>query len=291
VAGAAPRTAKSGRDENLDENRGQSFSPRTLIVTVLGAFGRNLGSWVAVSDLIDLMQELGVGAQAVRASVSRLKKRGFLLSERIDGVAGYRLTPHAETILARGDRRIYRTWQPTREADWIVVVFSVPESERERRHVLRSRLSWLGFGNAAPGVWVAPPHLEEEALDMIEAEGLTAYVSLFRSRYIGLTPISEAVGRWWDLRALEELYEEFIEAFSSVAKRHGRGMIDPQIAFADYVQVLSYWRVLPFLDPGLPPEMLPRNWSGERASALFMKLHTTLSGPALRHVRQVTERS
>jgi len=245
-----------------------------------------------VSDLIELMQELGVGAQAVRASVSRLKKRGFLLNERIGGIAGYRLTPQAEAILARGDRRIYRSWQQAREADWIVVVFSVPESERERRHVLRSRLSWLGFGNAAPGVWVAPPHLEEEAREMIEAEGLTAYVSLFRSRYVGFTAINDAAARWWDLRALEKLYDEFVEAYAPMAKRHSRPSgIDPAAAFADYVHVLTYWRVLPFLDPGLPPEMLPDDWSGERATALFMKLHTKLSGPALQHVRQVIERS
>ena len=267
-----------------------SFQPRALIVTVLGAFGRSVGSWVAVSDLIELMQELDVGAQAVRASVSRLKKRGFLLSERVDGVAGYRLTPQAELILARGDRRIFRSWRPRREADWIVVVFSVPEAERERRHVLRSRLSWLGFGNAAPGVWVAPPHLEEEAREMIGAEGLAAYVSLFRSRYVGFSPITEAAAEWWDLKALETLYEDFIEVFAPVADRHDVPQsIDPGAAFADYVRILTYWRVLPFLDPGLPPEILPQDWSGERATALFMKLHATLSGPALDHVRQVVE--
>jgi len=65
---------------------------------------------------------------------------------------------------------------------------------------------------------------------------------------------------------------------------------DAGAAFADYVRMLTYWRVLPFLDPGLPPEILPRNWGGERATALFMRLHATLTGPALQHVQQVGER-
>ncbi len=274
------------------DSAAHAFRPRSLIVTVLGAFGRRLGGWVAVADLIELMQELDISEQAVRASVSRLKKRGFLTAERVDGQAGYRLTPQAEVILERGDRRIFRSSKPPAEGDWIIVVFSVPETERERRHVLRSRLSWLGFGNAAPGVWIAPPHLEDETREMIEAEGLSEYVALFRSRYVGLSGITEAAAHWWDLGALEQLYEAFIDAFTPVARRHN-GMGHPPdagAAFADYVRMLTYWRVLPFLDPGLPPEILPRNWGGERATALFMRLHATLTGPALQHVQQVGER-
>ena len=43
----------------------------------------------------------------------------------------------------------------------------------------------------------------------------------------------------------------------------------PGQAFADYVRVLTAWRRLPFLDPGLPPELLPADWHGTRAAELF----------------------
>ncbi|WP_454132103.1 hypothetical protein [Kitasatospora aureofaciens] len=39
----------------------------------------------------------------------------------------------------------------------------MPESERAHRHQLRSRLSWLGFGNAAPGCRLAPARLLPDA--------------------------------------------------------------------------------------------------------------------------------
>ncbi|NEE37388.1 PaaX family transcriptional regulator, partial [Streptomyces sp. SID7982] len=66
--------------------------------------------------------------------------------------AGYALSPDARQLLDDGDRRIYRHPAPSLADGWVLAVFSVPEAERSKRHVLRSRLARLGFGTAAPGV-------------------------------------------------------------------------------------------------------------------------------------------
>jgi DNA-binding transcriptional ArsR family regulator len=101
---------------------------------------RELGGWI--SRLIELMAQVGVEPQAVRSAISRLEKRGILLSERRDGVAGYALSEYAESVLAEGDRRMFKREEP-QEADWVLAVFSVPEAERDKRHTLRSRPSCL----------------------------------------------------------------------------------------------------------------------------------------------------
>ena len=59
-------------------------------------------------------------------------------------------------------------------------------------------------------------------------------------------------------------------------------------AFADYVRVLTAWRRLPFLDPGLAPELLPRDWPGVRAADLFFAMRERLAGPAHDHVVAIT---
>ena len=102
-------------------------SPRALIITVFGLYVRELGGWISVGRLIKLMGHVGIGAQAVRSSVSRLKKRGVLVSERRDGVAGYALSAYGDSVLAEGDRRIFVREEP-QESDWVLAVFSVPES-------------------------------------------------------------------------------------------------------------------------------------------------------------------
>ena len=60
------------------------------------------------------------------------------------------------------------------------------------------------------------------------------------------------------------------------------------MAFADYVSALTQWRRLPYLDPGLPAELLPTNWHGRQAADLFFALQGLLAEPAARHVHVVT---
>jgi phenylacetic acid degradation operon negative regulatory protein len=54
------------------------------------------------------------------------------------------------------------------------------------------------------------------------------------------------------------------------------------------VQALTGWRRLPFLDPGLPAELLPPQWHGQRAAELFDQIRSRLDEPARRHARAVT---
>ncbi|MFE6748788.1 PaaX family transcriptional regulator C-terminal domain-containing protein [Kitasatospora purpeofusca] len=268
--------------------------PSSLIHTVYGEFVRRLGGWISIADLIALMAELDVDAPAVRSAISRLKKAGTLLQERGDGSGtGYRLSPAMGPVFEEGDRRIFRSLEPAELADgWVVAVFSVPESERAHRHTLRSRLSWLGFGNAAPGVWLAPARVLPDARRLLERLGLDAYVHLFLSaEYAGFTDLRTAVAAWWDFPAIEGQYAAFTDTWQPALAARGsaRGSgPDPAEAFRDYVPMLTQWRRLPYLDPGLPAPLLPPDWNAVTARAVFTGLHTLLAGPSLRHVEEVT---
>ncbi|WZH54362.1 MAG: PaaX family transcriptional regulator C-terminal domain-containing protein [Nocardioides alkalitolerans] len=272
----------------IDDEQGGTVSPgadappRSLIVTIYGLYARELGGWMSVSDLILLMAELGVDAQAVRSSVSRLKRRGILVSERRGSAAGYALSPYARDVLGAGDRRIFA--RPANDdVDWVVAVFSVPESERQKRHALRARLTWLGFGTVTAGVWIAPGHLVDDTREVLAAEGLDTYVDLFRADHLGFGATGDKVARWWDLGALDGLYRDFLAAQAPVLERWqaaGEPSGADGTAFADYVRALTAWRRFPYLDPGLPADLLPEGWSGTRAADTFFELRRLLAGPA-----------
>lgn len=281
-------TSQAGGGPN---GSGADSGLRALIVTIYGLYAREVGGWLSVGALIRLMAQLGVDEPAVRSSISRLKRRGILESERIDGRAGYALSAHAREILEAGDRRIFRRRRGTLDEGWVLAVFSVPESERRRRHTLRSRLAWLGFGSVGPGVWIAPAHLSEEARDVLLREELAEYVDLFEGRYLGFAAAPEQVAQWWDLEGLDALYAQFCSDHEPVLERWraGRGKDDEGMAFADYVRVLTSWRRLPYLDPGLAPELLPRDWSGTRAADLFFALQRRLEDPSHRFVEGVRQ--
>ncbi|WP_091345790.1 PaaX family transcriptional regulator [Micromonospora rhizosphaerae] len=282
-------TTLTADPQGVGETRG--LQPRALIVTTYGAFAREAGGWLSVSSLIRLMADLEVDEPAVRSSISRLKRRGILEAAKLNSSAGYALSERAREILAEGDRRIFQRPVSRLSDGWVLAVFSVPESERDRRHVLRSRLTWLGFGTAAPGVWIAPAHLYDEAREELERLELTSYVNLFRAEYLAFADIRACIDQWWNLEGLQRLYDEFRTSWQPVLARwRRRRSLDEGQAFADYIRALTHWRRLPFLDPGLPVELLPANWHGSRAADLFESLQLLLREPAHRHVRAITGR-
>ncbi len=172
-------------------------APRSLIVTFYGAYGRFSPGPVPVAELIRLLAAVDVDAPSVRSSVSRLKRRGLLVPARTAaGAAGYALSPEARQLLDDGDRRVYAS-TPPKDEGWVLAVFSVPESERQKRHLLRSRLAGLGFGTAAPGVWIAPARLYEETRHTLERLRLDPYVDFFRGEHLGFAATAESVARWW----------------------------------------------------------------------------------------------
>lgn len=48
--------------------------------------------------------------------------------------------------------------------------------------------------------------------------------------------------------------------------------------------MLTDWRQLPYLDPGLPAELLPDDWVGIRAAELFFTLQSRLENGARAYV-------
>jgi phenylacetic acid degradation operon negative regulatory protein len=256
-------------------------------VTVYGLYSRAEGGWMSVASLISLLADLGVDEPAVRSSISRLKRRGILHASRRGGAAGYALSGEALAILREGDRRIFRRERAALGDGWLLAVFSVPEAERQKRHVLRSHLSRLGFGTAAPGVWIAPAHLHEATADMLRRLGLDGYADLFRADHIAFGDVAGKVRQWWDLDLLDRLYSQFIDTHGPVLRRWRARPAGQREAFASYMRALTDWRQLPYLDPGLPAELLPGDWIGIRAAGLFFTLRARLEEAARAHVQNV----
>jgi phenylacetic acid degradation operon negative regulatory protein len=272
--------------EILDDLDSRPGSATSLLRTTVGVSLRELGGWIALPHLLELMAALGVSAPRARTAVARVKKRGLLVPEARGKVAGYALAPDATGMLERGDRRIYHPRTMTPDSAWCALSFSIPENRRDQRHQLRRRLHWIGFGTISPALWIGPEYLADEVEEILGDLGLREYATVLISeapRVAG--SLEEAVARWWDLDALRAHHEEFLAQHEADAAPPAEGL-EPREAFGRYIRSIDSWRVIPYVDPGLPPELLPADWPGERSSRLFRTLHEQLAEPSAAFVRQ-----
>lgn len=260
-----------------------------LIVTIYGLYAREEGDALPVAALVRLMRELGVEAAGVRSSVSRLKRRGVLESRRHGGVATYAISAGTVQMFAEGDTRIFAPARASVDDKWLLVVFSIPETLRAKRHVLRTELTRLGFGSVTSGVWIAPVRVWEQARGQLERHGLASYVDAFSADHLSPGELAAKVADWWDLQALDAMYSEFVEKYAGLLRRWEPSSPtgSAKDAFTDYVTMVTEWRRLPFLDPGLPLDLLPEGWNGVRAEQLFADLNRVLGPLAHDYVSEI----
>jgi phenylacetic acid degradation operon negative regulatory protein len=254
------------------------MQPRALIVTAYGLYARAGDGWLPIAALVRLLAELGVDEPAVRSAISRLKRRGVLEPARRGGLAGYALSAAGREILRDGDERIFTPPTATLDDGWLLAIFSVPESERAKRHTLRSQLAGLGFGTAAPGVWIAPAHRYRAARALLDRLELASYVDLFRADHLAFGDLATAVKQWWDLDAVRGEYEKFLDAWARPPQQH---------ALAGWIRAVTDWRRLPYLDPALPADVLPPDWPGPAAVRRFRELRAHMEDDADREAREL----
>ncbi|MFJ4654260.1 PaaX family transcriptional regulator C-terminal domain-containing protein [Nocardia sp. NPDC088792] len=276
-------------DAVLDDIDSRPGSATSLARTVLGAYVRDLGGWIAISDFTTLLSMLDVPEQSTRSAVTRLKSRGVLFSESRNGRNGYGLTAEAGAMFERGDPRIYGFRQMAPDDAWRLISFGIPESERAARHQLRRRLTSIGCGIVSAGLWICPDYLTAEAAAIVTTLGLDDYVTTFRATELTVPgTIREAATQWWDLRGLADRYRTFLD-------HHGHsldpdGDPDGHAAFTRFVPVLDEWRIIPYIDPGLPAAMLPADWPGGAGLELFAESRRRYLEPSRKWVRALVNR-
>lgn len=133
-------------------------SARALLMTVLGEFVLPGRIPVWTQTLVEVLGRLGVEEKSARQALARTAAEGWLVSDLDGRRVRWSLTEAGRALLTEGARRIYGFGAGRQPWDgrWLVLSVTVPESQRQLRHRLRTRLAWAGLGSPAPGLWVTP---------------------------------------------------------------------------------------------------------------------------------------
>jgi len=250
---------------------------RSLLMTVLGEFAlrRERPPWT--STVVEALAGLGVEEKAARQALARTAAEGWIEAERAGRRVRWRLTDRGRRLLTEGAARIFAFGRdvPAWDGHWLILLVTVPEARRDLRQRLRTRLTWAGFGCPDPGVWINPdPAREPEARAVLHELDLHRTAMSFTATYGTIGDQAAMVTRAWDLSTLEARYEGFITAFGALAPDHSAAILWTQ------TRLVHEWRRFPFLDPRLPRELLPAEWSGAKAAEVFQARHAEWDGAA-----------
>jgi phenylacetic acid degradation operon negative regulatory protein len=241
---------------------------RSALFDLFGDHLRSRGGRAPVASLVRLLAPLGVTGPAVRTSISRMVRQGWLDPVRLDAGPGYALTRHATARLDDAAARIYRTRERPWDGTWDLLVLE-PVPSRAARERVRSGLGFLGYAALSDSTWIGP-FASKEATGLLDDE------SVGHARFTARDEDPrERASMAWDLDALAASYTEwhrFAADLVADPAAHLPGnpdTTDDEGAFAVRSLLVHEWRKFLFTDPGLPAELLPADWPGDAAARFF----------------------
>lgn len=271
AADTVPGESGGARPVLSRRDRTGAASARSLLLTVLGEFALPSGEPVWTATLLRVFAGFGVEEKSARQAITRAAADGWIVAQRQGRRVRWALTPPGRRLLTEGAERIYSFGAGEHPWDgrWLIVITSIPESQRRLRHQLHTRLAWAGFGNPTAGLWVSP-HTEREAevKQIIVDLDIPSTAFSFTGPFAAIGSEADLVTRAWNLGDVAEHYEAFLDRFSGIRPRPGDQVLRAQI------WLVHEWRRFPFLDPQLPDALLPPGWIGRRARNVFEQQHT-----------------
>ena len=250
--------------------------PQSLLLSFFGALvvDADLPPLPSIT-LLDLLADLGVTEAAARATLKRMTQRGLLTRGQVGRTAEYALTPLAEDVLRRATDRVTSPAPFEHpEGEWTLLSYSVPESRRDLRHRVRSRLTWAGFGGLRDGLWIAPGTVDVVAVlgrsDLADVAGLA---DAFAARPLPGTDVHRLVHRAWDVPAVRAAHTWFIDTWSRPPRVAG-SLAQLTLLGADWLSLLR-------TDPGLPASQLGPAWPAAVSSTVYRRVFDGLA-PAAR---------
>jgi phenylacetic acid degradation operon negative regulatory protein len=251
----------------------QNLRVWSIIVSLFGDLAQRPGDQISGTTLTRIITPMGIKPEAIRVALHRLRKDGWIESERSGRASVHYLTRFGRSQSAAVTPRIYAR-NP-----------QVPESW----HLL---VAEEGNGQGS-GQSKGQNALEEALL-------LPQYISINRSTALGHGPVPTGLDdlfvavvseldapRWLQARLfpddLVHACQLLLEALRRIS--HPADITAVQIATLRTL-IVHHWRRIALRHPDLPDRFHPTDWSGETCRALVFDLLDRLPKPTLEALDQ-----
>ncbi|WP_285484316.1 PaaX family transcriptional regulator C-terminal domain-containing protein [Amycolatopsis sp. NBRC 101858] len=243
-----------------------------MLLTMIGRYCLDENPEIATAGYIDVLARIGVSAHATRLTVARMTERGLLDRARRGRAATFRASEVGLDVVRRQQDRTFHDTvdEPQPDGAWTILSFTLPETHRKERHLLRRRLAWESFGLLRDGVWLAPGERDVSAiLAQLPGAGVDRHVEVFTA-YPKFADVEGMISRTWHLDELAGRYHRFLRTWNVP-----RPAPEATDALGRDLVLASAWRQLLRETPRLPARHLPHDWPAAQCHELFRTLHET----------------
>ena len=243
----------------------------SLVITIFGDAVMPRGGRVPLAALQDILARLSIEPGALRTALSRLAADHWVIREKAGRNSLYGLDARGRHAFDLATRKIYAGGPPAWQGK-VSAAFALPGTDLK---AAAERLAALGFAAAGTAAWLRPHTDQSEAAATADLAGLLFVEGM-------PLPRTQALGRFWDLAGTAAAYTAFEAHFAPLAAAVAAGSepAGPLDAMAARTLLVHDWRRIVLHDPGLPAELLPADWPGERARRRAGLIYHRLAGPS-----------
>lgn len=266
-------------------------SIKSVLYTIFGdyIYSPKLQSAIWVGSLIRLLEEFGYSEPAIRLVISRMFSNGWLDRKKIGAKSYYSMSENGLQLMINSEKRILpkpvdkKQWK----GQWLFVCYINGKIVNKAvRDDLNKELMWLGFGTISSNVWISPFDYQNEIQQVFKRLKILDSIEVFTAAHNGYALDKALVTKCWDLSKTNMAYSLFLNKYQAhltdLVTQLEDGKLPDNKCFVERVTLTNEFRKFPFIDPGLPEELLPPDWLGGKAVELYTTLHDLLAPGAFR---------
>lgn len=206
---------------------------------------------------------------AYNHAVYRLRRAGLIARrETRGGPPTLALTDTGQQLVS-DDIFPERFWNLTWNGRWYLLMYDVPEKQRQYRRALNFFLRQTRMGCLQKSVYVSTRDIRPLFHDLEEAAALDDYANIFEARTVLGHQGLAIVERAWNMQRLQQRHTDYIQAEPKPS-----GIISNP-GFADVLSIireeLALYREVMRDDPLLPKALWPPDYLGQKVVAVFRR--------------------
>ena len=256
-----------------------------FVYSTFSYFGERCGGELPGTWFVKALNCAGRDEAAIRQTLFRMERDQELLTRRSGRMKFYSPSPYAVAEIQAGTEKLFQP--PNREWDgqWTIVRVGLrdPAMAKHRERVI-ALLAVEGFAQMEANLFVHPRRAAERLYDALPARA-RADVVIVRGELAGDEARVPLVALW-RVDLLDQRFRRTLATLTQLETQMRQGVSDRDAFLMRFAVVFEYLGVA-WDDPDLPAQLLPADWSGDRARRLAARLYTLLLPGATRYAESI----